>query len=220
MADLFLALFFISFVGLIVGLVKPSIFTRITKREISRKQIGLFFSGALVLFLVLTGITAKRKEPTPTPTTEQEKAEAIPKVESKVEADKLEPETTNQVKPTPKPTPKPKPKPTPKPTPEPESEAEATLGEKNALEKAINYLNYSAFSRDGLIKQLEFDGFTHQQAVYGADNCGADWNKQAVRKAKDYLNYSAFSRDGLIKQLEFDGFTHQQAVYGAEGVGY
>ena len=78
----------------------------------------------------------------------------------------------------------------------------------------------TAFSRSGLIKQLEFEGYETEDATFAADNCGADWNEQAVLKAKDYLEMTAFSRDGLIKQLEFEGFTHEEAVYGAEQNGY
>lgn len=95
-----------------------------------------------------------------------------------------------------------------------------TLGEKNAAKKALEYLRFMAFSRDGLIEQLEYEGFTHQEAVYGVDQSGADWNKQAALKAEDYLELMAFSRDGLIKQLEYEGFTRQQAVYGVQAVGY
>lgn len=91
-----------------------------------------------------------------------------------------------------------------------------TTGESNALRSANDYLNYSAFSYEGLIRQLEFEGYTHEQATYGADNCGADWFQQAAKSAEEYLDYSAFSRDGLIRQLEYEGFTHEQAVYGAE----
>ena len=71
-----------------------------------------------------------------------------------------------------------------------------------------------------MIKQLEFEGFTNEQAVHGADNCGADWNEQAVKKAKSYLDLMAYSKEGLIQQLEFEGFTHEQAVHGAEANGY
>ena len=76
------------------------------------------------------------------------------------------------------------------------------------------------FSYTGLIEQLEFDKFTHEQAVYGVDQCGADWNAQAAKKAKSYLDLMSFSRDRLIEQLEFDGYTHDQAVYGASQNGY
>ena len=76
------------------------------------------------------------------------------------------------------------------------------------------------FSYNGLIKQLEYDKYTTEQATYGANNCGANWNEQAVKKAKSYLDIMSFSRDSLIRQLEYDGFTHEQAVYGAEANGY
>jgi hypothetical protein len=95
-----------------------------------------------------------------------------------------------------------------------------TMGERNALAKAEDYLAVTAFSREGLIEQLEYEGFSHSDAVYGADHCGANWNQQAALKAQDYLSCMSFSRQGLIDQLGFDGFTHNQAVYGVEAVGY
>lgn len=101
-----------------------------------------------------------------------------------------------------------------------EQVSSATLGEKQALSSAKKYLGYSAFSRKGLIKQLEFEGFSNQEAIYAVDNINADWNAQAAISAKKYLEYSSFSRSGLIEQLEFEGYTRQQAEYGASAVGY
>lgn len=98
--------------------------------------------------------------------------------------------------------------------------AAPTTGEKNALKKAQSYLSFSAFSYTGLIKQLEFEGFSHEEAVYGADNINADWNQQAAKKAESYMEFSSFSHDALIKQLEFEGFTNEQAEFGAKSVGY
>lgn len=95
-----------------------------------------------------------------------------------------------------------------------------TLGESNALSKAYSYLNYSAFSYTGLIKQLEYEGYTTAEATYAVDNCGADWYEQAVAKAESYLNYTSFSRSGLIGQLEYEGFTTDQATYAVGQVGY
>lgn len=89
-----------------------------------------------------------------------------------------------------------------------------TNGEKNALKKAHDYLDFTAFSHQGLIEQLEYEGFTYAESKYAADNCGADWNEQAVKKAKQYLDFTSFSRTGLIEQLEYEGFTHEQASYG------
>lgn len=91
-----------------------------------------------------------------------------------------------------------------------------TSGQRNALKSAESYLRSSAFSYTGLIEQLEYEGFSNEDATYAADHCGADWKEQAVKSAESYLKYSSFSKSGLIDQLEFEGFTHEQAVYGVE----
>lgn len=91
----------------------------------------------------------------------------------------------------------------------------ATRGELRALEQAKAYLDLMGFSREGLIDQLEYEGFSHSEAVYGADHAGADWNEQAVRKAREYLEIFPMSYDELVDQLEYEGFTHSEAVYGA-----
>lgn len=99
-------------------------------------------------------------------------------------------------------------------------EKKVSVGMQNALKSAHNYLNYTAFSYKGLIKQLEYEKYSNAEATYAADNCGADWNEQAYLKAKQYLDYTSFSKDGLIKQLEYEGFTHSQAVYAVNKCGY
>lgn len=105
-------------------------------------------------------------------------------------------------------------KPTEPPTEKPVDKI--TVSQSNALESAKSYLEYSAFSYNGLVEQLEYEKYSHEDAVYAADHCGADWNEQAAKSAESYLAYSSFSRDGLIEQLEYEGFTHEQAVYGVE----
>lgn len=94
-----------------------------------------------------------------------------------------------------------------------------TIGQKNALDSAKSYLRLMAFSYEGIIKQLEYEGFSNSEAVYAADNCEADWNEQALKSAKSYLDIMSFSYDGLVEQLEYEGFTHEQAVYGADNCG-
>ena len=94
-----------------------------------------------------------------------------------------------------------------------------TTGQSNALKKAQSYLKFTNFSHDGLVEQLEYEGFSHDEAVYGADNCGADWNEQAKEKAKSYLDFSGFSYKGIIEQLEYEKFTSEQAKYGADNCG-
>ena len=85
----------------------------------------------------------------------------------------------------------------------------------SALQMAHDYLRSSAFSRTGLIEQLEYEGFSEGDATYAVDNCGADWKAQAALMAKQYRKSSVFSHNGLVGQLEYEGFTHEQAEYGA-----
>lgn len=91
-----------------------------------------------------------------------------------------------------------------------------TVSQKNAAGSAASYLRYSSFSRTGLIKQLQFEGFSLEDATYGVDAQKADWFAQAVKSAASYLKSSAFSRTGLIKQMEFEGFSNAEAVHGVD----
>lgn len=95
-----------------------------------------------------------------------------------------------------------------------------TLGERQAIRAAQNYIDFKAFSKSGLIEQLEFEGYSRTEAEYGVENITVDWNEQAALSAQAYLEYSNFSRSGLIEQLKFEGFTTAQAQYGATAVGY
>ena len=95
----------------------------------------------------------------------------------------------------------------------------ASVGELNALKKANSYLKSSAFSKEGLKSQLEFEGFTSEQINYAIENCGANWKEQAAKKAASYLKSSSFSREGLIEQLKFEGFTAEEAEYGVSTTG-
>lgn len=97
---------------------------------------------------------------------------------------------------------------------------ELTVGQKNALKAAKNYLDLMPFSAKKLVEQLEFEGYSHDDSIFAVSNCGADWNQQAAKSAKGYLDMMAFSKEKLIEQLIFDGFTQEQAEYGASAVGY
>ena len=100
-----------------------------------------------------------------------------------------------------------------------EQQSTETVNQKNARQKAAEYLDLSAFSRQGLIEQLEYEGFSKTDAEYGTDAINADWKEQASLKAKEYLEYSSFSRQGLIDQLLYEGFTKKQAEYGVSTTG-
>ena len=52
------------------------------------------------------------------------------------------------------------------------SEAATRFYVEQAAKSAEQYLEYSNFSRSGLIEQLKYEGFTNKQAVYGADSVG------------------------------------------------
>lgn len=101
----------------------------------------------------------------------------------------------------------------------PASQPQVTKSQQNAVTRAKSYLSWTNFSRQGLIDQLEFEKFSTDDATYGVDHCGANWDDQAMRKAKSYLEYSSFSRQGLIDQLKFDKFTDSQAVYATDHSG-
>ena len=72
-----------------------------------------------------------------------------------------------------------------------------------------------AFSYSGLIDQLEYEGYTAEEAEYAAKNCGANWYERAMKSAEQYLATMSFSRESLIEQLEYERFTYEQASYAA-----
>lgn len=101
-----------------------------------------------------------------------------------------------------------------------------TLAQENALEQAQSYLDYSSFSRQGLIDQMSSEygsGYPVDVATWAVDYLNVDWNAQAAEQAKSYLEYSSFSRDALFDQLTSEygsQFTPEQANAGLAAVGY
>jgi hypothetical protein len=104
-------------------------------------------------------------------------------------------------------------------------ESNLTPSQQNAVRAAESYLDFSGFSRQGLIDQLssEFgDQFPVEDATVAVDSLQVDWLAEALESAESYLDFSGFSRQGLIDQLssEFgDQFTIEQAVFAADNVG-
>lgn len=113
------------------------------------------------------------------------------------------------------------PEPTKEPEPEPTKNA-LSDEQQDAVSAAEDYLDFTAFSQKGLIRQLSSDagsGFSKKDATVAVNSMDIDYNEQAAKAAKSYREFTSFSRNGLIKQLESDagsGFTHKQAVYGAD----
>lgn len=85
----------------------------------------------------------------------------------------------------------------------------------NARGSARDYLAFMAFSRTGLIRQLEFEGYPTDVATLAVDQLQIDWAAEAVESAENYLEFQEFSLQGLIGQLEFEGFTPEEASHGA-----
>ena len=109
----------------------------------------------------------------------------------------------------------------PAPAPEPAAPAPApepaiSSAQENAVGAAQDYLDYSGFSRQGLIEQLTFEDYSQADATYAVDHVDVDWNAEAVESAKSYLDYSSFSAQGLTEQLTFEGFTPEQAQYAVD----
>lgn len=99
------------------------------------------------------------------------------------------------------------------------SESGLTRSQENAIRKAESYLDFMAFSRTGLIEQLEYEGFDTDEATFAVDYLDVDWNEQAWKRAESYLELMPFSRSGLIDQLKYDGFTDAEATYAVDKAG-
>lgn len=97
--------------------------------------------------------------------------------------------------------------------------AAATETQQKALDKANEYVDTLPLSRKGLIKQLEYDGYTTDVATYAADNCSANWNKEAKEMAEQYMDSTTYTYKDMVQQLETEGFTKEQAKFGAKAVG-
>src|SRR5215211_1761065 len=62
-----------------------------------------------------------------------------------------------------------------------------TSGQQNARESAEDYLSTGAFSREGLIEQLKYEGYSKKDAEYAVDAIKVDWKEQAAKSAEQYL---------------------------------
>ncbi|WIG16653.1 Ltp family lipoprotein [Kocuria rosea] len=159
--------------------------------------LGLFFL-VIVLFAGCSALLsggADDSVPTPNETTSTPSAESTEDAPATEEA----PETTEPEA----------------EAPEAEENAEGsslTASQRNAVAKAEDYLGSMAFSRTGLIEQLEFEGFSNADATFAVDSLDTDYQVQAGKKAQEYVESMAFSRTGLIEQLGFEGFTPEHST--------
>jgi hypothetical protein len=100
-----------------------------------------------------------------------------------------------------------------------------TQQQQSALQAAYQYLGTQAFSKQGLIAQLDSkygSGYAVHDATVAVDSLNVNWFAEAVQSAKDYLKTQPFSCTDLIQQLDspYGGqFTLAQATYGAHKAG-
>ena len=90
-----------------------------------------------------------------------------------------------------------------------------------AQQAAQQYLQTQAFSRQGLIDQLDSSAgsqYSQSAATQAVGSLSVDWDKQAVQAAQQYLQTQPFSCAALVEQLASSAgsqFTQAQAEYGA-----
>lgn len=203
MDTLFFILALLSLILVPVGLIKPSLL-----KMPGRPQALVVTAGATFLFLILFVVTAPSTEKSTEKETEKEtvaKVEDTKEVEEVEEVEEVivEPEVEiEEVEDVPD-----------------EPEPEVTPSQQNAVGMAEDYLDFTAFSKSGLIEQLKHEGFNDEDATYAVSQISVDWQEQAVDMAFNYLDYSSFSRSGLIEQLIFEGFSNEHATYAVDEVG-
>lgn len=96
---------------------------------------------------------------------------------------------------------------------------EKTSSQNAALEMAKDYLAALNFSKSALIEQLEYEGYSEEDANYAADNVSVDWDEQAYETAQNYLKLFTFDAWDLEEQLMHDGYTEVQARNAVEKCG-
>ncbi len=184
-----------------------------------RWGIALIVVAALFVIGSISNLSAggSGDAASPSPTGVAEVSEAPAETEEPTASEEPAPEATTSPEATPDPTPEPTAEATqaPDPIPAPKPTPALTASQRNAIAKAQDYLDYTSFSRSGLIDQLVYEGFTKTVSTFAVDSLKVNWKEQSYLKAQDYLEYSSFSLPSLIDQLEYEGFTKAQAKYGA-----
>jgi len=101
MADLFATLLLISLIALIVGLIKPKVFSRLIKKTPTRKQVGLILGILTFTFFILFGIfappTEKRSQSIAKPQNQNEAINNQDNVQNQNEEVANQVDTQNQI---------------------------------------------------------------------------------------------------------------------------
>lgn len=161
-------------------------------------KVTLIVVASMFALVVFGSCMAASEDPAPeTAATAVERPEAKPEPEAEQPAVEEEPE----------------------PAPEPE-EPSLTVSQEQAVISADGYLFMGGFSRSGLIGQLEYEGFSTDDATFAVDSLDVDWSEQAALSAAGYMDMGGFSAQSLLDQLLYEGFTQKQAAYGVGSVGF
>lgn len=99
--------------------------------------------------------------------------------------------------------------------------------QESALSHAKKTFASSSYSRSGVISALKKQGYTEEEAIYAADNCGANWKSNATTGAKTYARnnsqknwiYACYSEKATRSALSSDGFTSDEIDYGIANCG-
>lgn len=100
-----------------------------------------------------------------------------------------------------------------------QTENEGSSEQRRAIARAESYTNLMAFSRARLIQQLEFEGFTHNDAQWAVDQLTIDWNEQALKKANSYHSLMSLPPENIRRLLTFEDFSEEQIDYAMTNIG-
>ena len=94
--------------------------------------------------------------------------------------------------------------------------AQPEWGGEKALKAVDKVMKKGWNSYAALIWALEREGFTHEEAVYAADNCGADWKAEALKDARKAYD---LSKKEVLEFLELGDFTDEEIAYAMANCG-
>lgn len=84
-----------------------------------------------------------------------------------------------------------------------------------AAQRAGDLIELTAFSRSGLIAQLEAEGFSRRDAEAGVDSLQIDWIRAAAIYAYNHpLEFLLASDEQAVAKLQLAGFSRLEAAHG------
>ena len=95
------------------------------------------------------------------------------------------------------------------------SRSKITAAMQNAISAARSYLDYTAFSRSGLIQQSRIRGLRDRRRDLRRRLSEGRLERAGIQVREVLPRLHQFFSPGLIEQLQFEGFTYEQAAYGA-----